>query len=173
MPALQNTRLSGRQGFPLQERRGQYPLPRSDGGRTPHTSFGRVGFLAAQEMFGTGAASIALLLLVFDPNLLAHSAVLATAIGLSCFMFASIYAFYRYVEVPTTWRLVVVGLATGLALASKHSAILVFPMLLLVAICEVVRASSDAETGVAALPRAKRALGLAIALGATCDVRAE
>jgi len=53
-------------------------------------------FLAAQEMFGTGAAFIALLLLVFDPNLLAHGAVVATNIGLSCFMFASIYAFYRY-----------------------------------------------------------------------------
>jgi hypothetical protein len=121
-------------------------------------------FVAAQEMFGTGAAFIALLLLVFDPNLLAHGAVVGTDVGLSCFMFASIYAFYRYVKVPSGWRLLVVGLATGLTLASKHTAILVFPMLLLLAIGEVLRAGSDPETGVAALPRGKRALRLAIAL---------
>ena len=84
-------------------------------------------FLAAKEMFGIGAAFIALILLVFDPNLLAHGAVVGTDVGLSCFMFASIYAFYRYVKVPSVWRLVVAGLATGLALASKHTAILVFP----------------------------------------------
>ena len=53
-------------------------------------------FLAAQEMFGTGAAFIALGLLVFDPNLLAHGAVVGTDVGLSCFTFASVYAFYRY-----------------------------------------------------------------------------
>src|SRR5260370_29220329 len=90
-------------------------------------------------MFGTGAAFIAVALLAFDPPLLAHGALVGTDIGCSCFMFASIYAFYRYVKAPSLMRLVVAGLATGLALASKHSAILVFPMLLLLAICEVVR----------------------------------
>jgi tetratricopeptide (TPR) repeat protein len=121
-------------------------------------------FLAAQEMFGTGAAFIALALLVFDPTLLAHGAVVGTDVGLSCFMFASVYAFYRYVKIPTARRLIVVGLATGLALASKHTAILVFPMLFLLAICEVSRCGSSAEAGLAALPRTKRAGRLAVAL---------
>ena len=65
-------------------------------------------FLAAQEMFSTGAAFMALTLLVFDPNLLAHGALVTTDAGLSCFLFASVYAFYRYVKTPTAWRLVVV-----------------------------------------------------------------
>ena len=65
------------------------------------------------------------------------------------------------------------GLGHRAGISLEAHAILVFPMLLLVAICEVVRASSDAETGFAALPRAKRTLRLAIALGATSDVRAE
>jgi hypothetical protein len=121
-------------------------------------------FLAAQEMFGTGAAFLGLALLVFDPTLLAHGAVVGTDVGLSCFMFASIYAFYRYAKVPSAWRLLVVALATGLALASKHTAILVFPMLFLLAVCEVVRRGSKAEPGLGALPRTKRALRLAIAL---------
>jgi tetratricopeptide (TPR) repeat protein len=93
-------------------------------------------FLATREMFGMGAALIALALLAFDPNLLAHGAVVGTDAGLSCFLFAAIYAFYRYVKSPTFWRLAVAGLTTGLALASKHTAILIFPMLLVLAITE-------------------------------------
>jgi 4-amino-4-deoxy-L-arabinose transferase-like glycosyltransferase len=87
-------------------------------------------------MFGTGAAFIALTLLVFDPNLLAHGALVTTDAALSCFMFASVYAFYRYVKAPSVWRLSVVGIATGLALAAKHTGLLVLPMLLLLSVCE-------------------------------------
>ena len=102
-------------------------------------------FLAAQEMFGTVAGFIALGLLVFDPNLLAHGAVVGTDVGLSCFTFASVYAFYRYVKAPSPWRLIVVGIATGLALVCKHTGILVFPMLFLLAIWEVWRGVPTTE----------------------------
>ncbi|MGZ4789772.1 MAG: glycosyltransferase family 39 protein [Terriglobales bacterium] len=94
-------------------------------------------FLCAKEMFGTVAGFIALALLTFDPNLLAHGAVVGTDAALSCFMFASVYAFYRYVKKPTVWRLIVVAIAVGLVLACKHTGILVFPMLLLLALCEI------------------------------------
>jgi 4-amino-4-deoxy-L-arabinose transferase-like glycosyltransferase len=96
-------------------------------------------FLGTKEIFGTGAAIIALVLLAFEPNLLAHGALVTTDAGLSCFMFAGIYAFYRYVKAPSVWRLGVVGISAGLALAVKHTGILVFPILLLLAICEAVR----------------------------------
>jgi dolichyl-phosphate-mannose--protein O-mannosyl transferase len=96
-------------------------------------------FFGTKEMFGTGAAFIALTLLVFDPNLLAHGALVTTDAALSCFMFASVYAFFRYVKAPSLWRLSVVGIATGLALAAKHTGLLVLPMLLLLSVCEVVR----------------------------------
>jgi 4-amino-4-deoxy-L-arabinose transferase-like glycosyltransferase len=123
-------------------------------------------FLAAREMFGLGAGFIALSLLVFDPNLLAHGAVLGTDAALSCFMFASLYAFYRYVKAPSSWRLALVGLATGLALASKHTGILVFPMLLVMAICELIRAAATShETGpVSKVGWGKHVLQLAVAL---------
>jgi dolichyl-phosphate-mannose--protein O-mannosyl transferase len=86
-------------------------------------------FLAAQEMFGTAAGFIALGRLVFDPNLLAHGAYVTTDVGLTFGMFATICAFYRYVKSPSIWRLVLTGLAAGVALATKHTGILVFPML--------------------------------------------
>src|SRR5467141_749632 len=96
-------------------------------------------FLATREFFGTGEAFIALTLIAFEPNLLAHGARVTTDAGLSCFMFATIYAFYRYVKAPSAQRLVVVGLATGLTLAAKHTGILAIPMLALLAISEVIR----------------------------------
>ena len=96
-------------------------------------------FMATREFFDNGAAFIALTLIAFEPNLLAHGARVTTDAGLSCFTFATIYAFYRYVKIPSAWRLAVVGLAAGLTLAAKHTGILVIPMLALLAICEVMR----------------------------------
>jgi 4-amino-4-deoxy-L-arabinose transferase-like glycosyltransferase len=95
-------------------------------------------FVATREMFGTGAGLIALGLISFDPTLLAHSALMTTDAGQAFFLFWAVYAFYRYVKVPTALRLVTVGLVTGLALATKHSAVLLFPMLGLLALVEVL-----------------------------------
>jgi 4-amino-4-deoxy-L-arabinose transferase-like glycosyltransferase len=114
-------------------------------------------FLAAREMFGTGAGFIALILIAFDPNFLAHGALVTTDMGISCFMFASVYAFYRYVRVPSIWRLLVSGLVTGLALASKHTGILILPMLCVLVICEITRRPASDN---AASSRRQRALRL-------------
>jgi len=91
-------------------------------------TLGLLVFLAAREMFGVRAALFALALLVFEPNMIAHGAYVTTDMGVSCFIFASVYAFYRYARVPFLGRLVTVGLATGLALASKHSALMLLPI---------------------------------------------
>jgi tetratricopeptide (TPR) repeat protein len=97
-------------------------------------------FFAAREWFGTPAALIALTLAVFDPNLLAHSALVTTDIGVSLFFLASLYAFYRYVKQPSLLRLLLTGVAAGLLLATKHSGILLAPMLLLLIGGEIVAA---------------------------------
>jgi tetratricopeptide (TPR) repeat protein len=101
-----------------------------------------VVFLTACEMFGTTAGFVALGLLVFDPLLLAHGALVTTDAIQACFLLASIYAFYRYVKAPSVGRLALTGLAVGLALASKHSAVFVFPMLIILAVFEVFRRRS-------------------------------
>jgi hypothetical protein len=101
-----------------------------------------IAFLAAQEMFNTAAGFLALGLLVFDPTLLAHGALVTTDSAQACFLLASIYAFYRYVQLPSAGRLMITGVAAGLALTSKHSAVLVFPMLLVLAGIEIFRRQS-------------------------------
>lgn len=102
-----------------------------------------VVFLAAREWFGDIAGLIALTLVVFDPNILAHSALVTTDIGVSCFFVASVWTFYRYATRPTPARLLIAGVATGLLLATKHSGILIGPMLLLLIAWEVFAAPSE------------------------------
>jgi tetratricopeptide (TPR) repeat protein len=120
-------------------------------------------FAAARDMFGVGAGLIALGLIAFDPTLMAHSALGTLDAGNACFMFWAIYAFYRYVKSPTVWRLIATGLIVGLALASKHSAILLLPMLGLLAIVEIVW-RGKLEPDAPAIPAGRHALRLASAL---------
>ncbi len=94
-------------------------------------------FFAAREWFGEKAALIALCLAVFDPNLVGHSALVTTDIGVTLFFLASIYTFHRYVKTPTLPRLGMVGVAAGLLLATKHSGILLAPMLVLLIVWEI------------------------------------
>lgn len=108
-------------------------------------------FVAAREMFGSIAALVALALLVFDPNLLAHGALVTTDAGLSCFLFASVYAFYRYVKRPSLVRFLLAGMAPGCTLATKHSGVLVFPILALLALAEIMR-GPRAETKTSLTP---------------------
>jgi hypothetical protein len=121
-----------------------------------------IAFLATQEMFGTTAGFLALGLLLFDPTLLAHGALVTTDAAQACFLLASIYAFYRYVRLPSPGRLAITALAVGLALASKHSAVLVFPMLLILAGIEIFRREST-DSG-AQLSAGKRGARYATAL---------
>lgn len=94
---------------------------------------GALVFLAGREMFGDVAGLFALALVVFEPNLIAHGAYVTTDMGVSCFMFATIYALYRFIKAPSPGRLLCLGVATGLALASKHSGVLIAPMALVIA----------------------------------------
>ncbi len=98
-----------------------------------------LGFLTAREMFGTGAGFLALVLIVFEPNFLAHGALVTTDTGAAASLLASIYAFYRYVKSPSWGRVVVLGLAAGLFFIVKHSAVLLPPMLVLLAVTELLR----------------------------------
>jgi tetratricopeptide (TPR) repeat protein len=95
-------------------------------------------FVAASEMFSPLTGLLALAFVVFDPNLLAHGALITTDVAISCLIFIAIYLAYRYVLRPLPLRLILVGLVTGLALATKFTGILIFPMLVLLAIVELI-----------------------------------
>ncbi|HZM09991.1 MAG TPA: glycosyltransferase family 39 protein [Candidatus Limnocylindrales bacterium] len=122
-------------------------------------------FAAARDMFGVGAGLIALGLMAFDPTLMGHSALATLDAGNACLMFWAIYAFYRYVKSPTAWRLIATGVIVGLALAAKHSAILLFPTMGVLAIIEVVwRGKLELELAAPPVRAGRHALRLALAL---------
>jgi hypothetical protein len=102
-------------------------------------------FFAAREMFNLRAGLIALTLFCFEPNLLAHGAYVTTDMAASCTIFATIYALWRYLQRPTPARLAVAGLAAGLALAAKHSTVLLAPMLVLLLAGELLARALSAR----------------------------
>ena len=104
-------------------------------------------FEAGYRMFGAGAAWIAAVLAVFEPNLLAHSTLVTTDFAFACFYLAAVYALWRLAERPTLLRLAGCGVMSGLALASKHSAILVVPTLALLAAVEIACRVKSAGQG--------------------------
>ena len=93
-------------------------------------------YFAAAEMFGFVAGLFALAFFVFDPNFLAHGALVTTDVGSACFFVAAVYAFYRYCKRPSWQRLLVAALAAGLLMATKFSGVFLPLMLLLLVLLE-------------------------------------
>lgn len=99
-------------------------------------------FLMAREMFGLTAAFLALTFFVFDPNFLAHGALVTTDAAISFLIFATVFAWYRYTKAPSPGRLALVALAAGLALATKFTALFLLPILVLLAAMEAAAGRS-------------------------------
>jgi hypothetical protein len=88
-------------------------------------------FLEARRRFGDAAAAASLGLASLSPEVLAHGALVTTDVAFALFFFLSVAAFSRVVEEATPRRVVVAGLATGAAFATKFSAPILIPVLLL------------------------------------------
>jgi hypothetical protein len=103
-------------------------------------------FFCAREMFGDKAAMFALLLFCLDPNFLANGAYVTTDIGASLTMLAAVYAFYRYMQRPTVARIIIVGLAVGLAMTVKFTGVFIVPVLCLIAGIDFWRSGSKSPS---------------------------
>ncbi|MDE2183331.1 MAG: glycosyltransferase family 39 protein [Alphaproteobacteria bacterium] len=121
-------------------------------------------FAAGSEMFGTTAGLIALMLFVFEPNLLAHGAMVTVDMAVTCCFFATVYAFYRWCKHPSVLRLVICGVAAGLTLACKDSGLFVLPVLFVLALVEMLAGPERRQGG--AMPWLRMAGALA-AIGLT------
>ena len=97
-------------------------------------------FLALSEMDSSLTGLIALLLLAFEPSILTNAAIITTDAAVTSTLFIAVYALYRYRRSPSKLRLIVAGLCSGAALAAKHSAILLLPILFALLAGEVAAA---------------------------------
>jgi 4-amino-4-deoxy-L-arabinose transferase-like glycosyltransferase len=82
----------------------------------------------AQALYGPGGALLALALVAFDPNLIAHGRLANTDIGATAFIFIAAYAFWKYQRQPSGRRLLLAGIACGLAQTTRFTALLLFPV---------------------------------------------
>jgi hypothetical protein len=86
-------------------------------------------FASVWRMFGRWEALTALALLSFEPNLIANGALVATDVTLTATAFAAVLALYVFCRKPNWRRFFLAGLAVGLLLAAKHSAVIFVPVL--------------------------------------------
>jgi len=94
---------------------------------------GWVVFCWGRELEHPGAGLLALFLCVFDPNILAHGRLATNDLAVTCFSFIAIYRFWKLLSSPDWANVIWAGLAFGLAQASKFSAVLLAPILMLLA----------------------------------------
>lgn len=96
--------------------------------------FGLSLFAAIRATVGEAAAWVGLILFVLDPNVVANGRLITNDLPVAGLMFIAVWRLGAYLRKPTTLNLLVTGLATGLAIATKVSAIMLVPAFLLIAL---------------------------------------
>jgi tetratricopeptide (TPR) repeat protein len=86
----------------------------------------------ASRLGGPKAGTLALALFVFEPTVVAHSALVTTDMAVTAFLLAACWAWERAPD--SAPHVVLAGVFSGLCLASKHSGALVFPLLVLLSV---------------------------------------
>ena len=132
-------------------------------------------FFWTRRLFGRGAAVFALFLYAFEPNLLAHAALVTTDLPVACFSFLAVYGLVRLVDAASVSRALVIALALSLAVVTKLStASIVLTLGLLGLIAGLARIDipvrlAGQTVAVVRRPRSKL-LGLALVVLGCCVV---
>lgn len=120
-------------------------------------------FLGLRRMLGAGPAALAIGLLAVEPIMVAHGSLVTTDMAIAMATFAAVLALFFGPAMRPLPRTLCLGAAFGLMLLSKHSALVIFPILGMLLLADArLRAGS-----VAAWPRlAARDTGYALAASA-------
>lgn len=95
---------------------------------------GLVILLIAWRHFGEKAAIIATALYAFNPTVNGHGHLITTDIGIALGFLLTVYSFWRLLGRPSWLNCLWLGLSFGLALLTKHTAIIILPILAMLAI---------------------------------------
>jgi hypothetical protein len=91
-------------------------------------------FLWSLELWGWWGGVVSVTLFAFDPNFIAHSGLVTTDVGVTALMFAAVYGFWRCRRRFTAWNVAVFAIAFALAQVAKFSALILVPVILLLAL---------------------------------------
>ena len=93
----------------------------------------------SRELYGPRAGLVSLAGFAFCPTLIAHAHLATIDAGAAAFMLLALWAFQRFVADPTPRRLLLCGLALGLAELAKLSSLLLYPIFGLLALAALAR----------------------------------
>jgi hypothetical protein len=99
-----------------------------------------------KELFGPQASLFSLFLFSLEPNLIAHSRLITTDVAFSLFFLLTIYWMWKYFQRPSNILLVLCGLSCGLAFATKFSAVLLCPIILILFAVELFLFHKEARS---------------------------
>jgi len=105
----------------------------------------------ARLAFGEAAGLAALSLVALNPNLIAHAAVASNDFAVVVFGFAACHHAARWLETGRRTSLLFAGLTLGLAIGCKFTALVLLPVLGLIALAAAVRRRRPALLGEALL----------------------
>lgn len=86
-------------------------------------------FCWVHEWLGFAPAVIALALFAMEPNMAAHATLVTTDLGLTCFVFGSVYFLWRTSRRMTAMNVAGLAVFVALALVTKFSAVVLLPVL--------------------------------------------
>ena len=128
---------------------------------------GALLFSWAGELFGFWPAVIVLAFFCLEPNILAHSGLVTTDLGITCFIFGTLYFLWRTTKRVTAGNLAGMTVFLVLAFASKYSAAFLAPVIVVLLTVRLLRKSpwplGRART--LASRQSKTILAAALALG--------
>jgi tetratricopeptide (TPR) repeat protein len=111
-------------------------------------------FCWAHEWLGFTPAAIALAFYTIEPNIAAHARLVTTDLGVSFFIFATVYSLWRTCRQPSARNVAALAVCFALAFVTKFSAVVLVPIVLLllcVSVLHRMRLGLRASAGIAGL----------------------
>ena len=94
-------------------------------------ALGWIAFAWGRHLYGCAGGVVAMALVSFDPNVIAHASLITPDVTLAATAAFALYRIARLGEAPSSRRRVLAGLALGAMLLSKYTALLLLPIFLL------------------------------------------
>jgi hypothetical protein len=93
-------------------------------------ALGWVAFAWGSRLYGYGGGLLAMALVCFEPNAIAHAGLITPDVTLAAAAALALHQLARLAEAPSPQRRVAAGLALGVMLLAKHAALVLLPIFL-------------------------------------------
>lgn len=105
-------------------------------------------FLLVRKYWGELAAFAATTIYAFDPTITAHGHLVTTDIPLALTFLLATYCAWQFLQQPTWKKAVLLGITTGLALLTKHTAVILFPVFVGLWIVAAIQHPKETRRGI-------------------------